>query len=100
MSFNFEEIGFPIAKINGGIKNKELLYMSEPSDKDKVKNPLTEVILDKDAKFQPLPFKKIVEKDVEENIEDIEEENTEEIDFDLPLDLTGLINFVTPEQQN
>jgi len=62
MSFNFEEIGFPIAKINGGIKNKELLYLSEPSDKDKIKNPLTEVILDKDAKFQPLPFKKIVEK--------------------------------------
>ena len=62
MSFNFEEIGFPIAKIEGGIKNKELLYMSEPSDKDKLKNPLTEVILDKDAKFQPLPFKKVVEK--------------------------------------
>lgn len=62
MSFNFERIGTPIAKINGGIKNKEILYLAEPSDKDKVKKPYDEVKLDADAKFQPLPFKKIVEK--------------------------------------
>ena len=62
MSFNFEKIGTAIAKINGGIKNKEILYLAEPSDKDKVKNSYDEVKLDIDAKFQPLPYKKIVEK--------------------------------------
>jgi hypothetical protein len=62
MSFNFEKIGVPIAKIEGGLKNKEILYLSEPSDKDKVKNGFNEIKLDKDAKFQPLPRKKIVEK--------------------------------------
>jgi hypothetical protein len=62
MSFNFEKIGTPIAKIDGGIKNKDILYLAEPSDISKVKKPYTEVLLDENAKFQPLPFKKIVEK--------------------------------------
>ena len=62
MSFNFEKVGTPIAKIDGGIKNKEILYLAEPSDKDKVKKGYEEVKLDADAKFQPLPKRKIVEK--------------------------------------
>jgi len=62
MSFNFEKIGTAIAKINKGIKHGEILYLAEPSDKDKVKNPINDITLDKEAKFQPLPRKKIVEK--------------------------------------
>lgn len=60
--FNFERIGTPIAKIEGGIKNHDILYLAEPSDISKVKKPYNEVLLDENAKFQPLPFKKIVEK--------------------------------------
>lgn len=62
MSFNFENIGIPIAKIIGGLKDKSVLYLAEPSDYDKVKKPLTEIIMDTDGKLQSLPRKKVIEK--------------------------------------
>ena len=62
MSFNFEEIGEPIAKIVGGIKDKEKLYLAPPSDIKNVKNPIYEIKLDKGATFQPIPKKNVVEK--------------------------------------
>jgi len=62
MSFNFENIGVKIAKIDGGLKNGEFIYLHEPSDMDKVKRPLSEIILDKKGKLIPLPRKDIVSK--------------------------------------
>ena len=62
MAFNFENIGDPIAKIYGGIKDKEKLYLAPPSEVKNVKNPIYEIKLDKSATFQPIPRKYIVEK--------------------------------------
>jgi len=62
MAFNFEKIGEPIAKIIGGIKDKEKLFLAPPSEIKQVKNPIYELKLDKGATFQPLPRKDVVEK--------------------------------------
>jgi len=61
-SFNFEGIGVKIARIEGGIKNDEYIYLHEPSDKDKVKKSYSEIKLDKNAVLIPVPNKNIVSK--------------------------------------
>ena len=58
--FNFEKVGRKIARIRGGKKDKEYIYLSEPSDT--VKNGYNEIKLDDGAILQPLPNKKVVEK--------------------------------------
>lgn len=58
--FNFEKVGRKIARIRGGKKDKEYIYLSEPGEI--VKNGYTEIKLDDGASLQPLPNKKIVEK--------------------------------------
>jgi hypothetical protein len=60
MSFNFEKIGVKIARIEGGIKHDDFIYLHEPSDK--VKKAYSEIKLDKDAKLIPVPNKNIVSK--------------------------------------
>ena len=60
--FNFEKYGRKIARILGGKKDKEYIYLSEASDIDKLKNGFDEIIMDKDAVLQPLPNKNVVEK--------------------------------------
>ena len=62
MSFNFEKIGKKIALVKGGLKDGEYIYLHEPSDIDNVKNPLSEIKLDKKGKLIPLPRKDIVSK--------------------------------------
>ena len=58
--FNFEKIGTKIAQIQGGKRDKHVIYLAEPSDT--VKNGYDEIKLDDGALMQPLPNKKIVEK--------------------------------------
>jgi hypothetical protein len=58
--FTFEKVGTKIAQIHGGKRDKEFVYLSEPSDT--VKNGYEEIKLDDGAIMQPLPNKKIVEK--------------------------------------
>jgi hypothetical protein len=60
MAFNFEKIGVKIARIEGGIKHDDFIYLHEPSDK--VKKSYSEIKLDKDAKLIPVPNKNIVSK--------------------------------------
>ena len=60
MSFNFDKIGRKIARIKGGKRDGEYIYLSEPSDT--VKNGFTDIKLDEGAKMIPLPNKQIVEK--------------------------------------
>lgn len=62
MSFNFDGIGVKIARIDGGIKNGDYIYLHEPSDKDKVKKSYSEIKLDKDGILIPVPNKNIVSK--------------------------------------
>lgn len=60
--FNFEKQGRKIARIKGGNKNGDYIYLSEASDIDKLKDGFEEIIMDKDSTLQPLPNKNIVEK--------------------------------------
>jgi len=62
MSFTFEKTksARKIARVKGGKKHGEFIYLTEPSET--VKNGYTEIKMDDDAILQPLPNKKIVEK--------------------------------------
>ena len=65
MKFTFKEIGRKIAKIKGGKKDKQFIYMVENEDdlnKLKEGESFDEIILEKGSTIQPLPNKKIVEK--------------------------------------
>ena len=55
--FNFEKQGRKIARIKGGNKNGDYIYLSEASDIDKLKDGFEEIIMDKDSTLQPLPKK-------------------------------------------